>query len=258
MDQPLEIPSKIDALLEIETRLFEKGHGIAESVSKKNSNWKEDIRYTTFNTLSSVLRYARLSLILREQTLENSEWWTSKYFSYFSYMDSHFGISENGRVQMRTEARQSISNDFLQSMIVGLYTLCFSIRESRFRIFYNYLVTTDSESSTEKGEIREGDINKIVKRILCELNLYDKISYFDLFRLVRNTIHNNGVFTQKNTTVYCAGKTFNFVKGTAPNYRDSFDLLILVLLPEVIEVIEKSIDQLLPYNKIVDPFTNQK
>jgi len=89
------------------------------------------------------------------------------------------------------------------------------------------------------------------------LNLNSKSGCIELFRNVRNTIHNNGVYTQDDDTVDCGGISYKFEKGNPPNYGDSLDLLILTILPEVVEILDKIISRLLVERIIVDPFATE-
>jgi hypothetical protein len=242
--------AKIDSLLDLETKLYDKAYKTAKNIAPRNKNWEKDIRYTTFNTLSSVIRYARLNLIFREEFLEDSKWWNINYDEYFGYLGPYFGIAESDRIRGRDNIRQPVSDDFVKTMIVGLYSSSFSIMESRFRLFYNYLIKEEQKASIKGGR----DINNIIKPLLCELNLYSKIGCIDLFRVARNTIHNNGVHTHNDTIIYCKQKPYPFFKGKPATYGDSLDLLILKILPEVIEIFDKIIERLSTESAIVDPF----
>lgn len=249
-DRPLEMKAKIAALLELETQLFGKGYKIAESIIQRNENWQKDIRYTTFNTLSSIVRYARLNLIFRENFLQDSNWWNTNYRPYFAYMDPYFGIAESDRIKGSADMRQIVSDDFVKTMMVGLYASCFSMMESRFRIFYDYLI-----NSKDKGQINGLKINKLISKVLDSIDMSSKIGCIDLFRYVRNTVNNNGVYTQNDDRIYCKEKPYHFLKGVPPTYGDSLDLLILVILPIVIEILDLIIDKVLGEQYIIDPFT---
>lgn len=88
---------KINYMLDFEAKLFNKATKIAERISKTNPKWQTDIRYTTYNTFSSMIRSARLILIFNQQCLNNSNWWNSHWNNHFFYLDDYFGISENYR-----------------------------------------------------------------------------------------------------------------------------------------------------------------
>ncbi len=236
----------------LEVKLFNKAAETAMNIPNKNSDWKVDIRYTTYNTLSSIIRFAKLSFIFRDQCLGKDDWWNSNYEIYFSYLDQYVDNYLGDKEIMRMVRRQTISDEFIKSMIVGLYTSCFSILESRVRVFYNYLLNPPA-----KGEIKEGNFGTLVKEILGFLDLNSKCGCIQLFHNVRNAIHNNGVYTQSDEVVDCNGKSYKFEKGNPPNYGDFLDLLILTILPEVIEILDRIIYRLLVERVILDPFARE-
>ena len=138
---------KIFDLHTLEIKLFNKAAETAMNISNNNFDWKRDIRYTTYNTLSSVIRFAKLSVIFRDQYLEKDDWWNPNYDIYFSYLDQYDDSNVYDKATMRFLRRQTISNDFIKTMIVGLYASSFSILDSRVRVFYNYLL-----NPSEKGK----------------------------------------------------------------------------------------------------------
>ena len=243
---------KIFDLHTLEIKLFDKAAKTAMKIANNTFDWKTDIRYTTYNTLSSVIRFAKLSVIFRDQCLEKDDWWNSNYDIYFSYLDQYADNNSSDNEIMRFLRRQTISDDFIKTMIIGLYTSSFSIFESRVRVFYNYLL-----NPSEKGKIKEGNFSKLIDGILDIMNLNSKSGCIELFRNTRNTIHNNGVYTQDDDTIDCGGKSYKFEKGNPPNYGDSLDLLILTILPEVVEILDKMISRLLVERVILDPFAKE-
>jgi hypothetical protein len=243
---------KIFDLHTLEIKLFDKAAKTAIGIANNNFDWKTDIRYTTYNTLSSVIRFAKLSVIFRDQCLDKDDWWNSNYDIYFSYLDQYAEHYLSDKETMRILRRQTMSDDYIKTMIVGLYALSFSILESRVRVFYNYLL-----NPSEKGKIKEGNFGKLIDGILDLVNLNSKRGCIELFRNARNTLHNNGVYTQDDDTVDCGGRSYKFEKGYPPNYGDSLDLLILRILPEVVEILDKMISRLLVERIIVDPFAKE-
>ena len=244
--------NKIFDLHTLEIKLFNKAAETAVNISNNNFDWKRDIRYTTYNRLSSVIRSAKLSVIFRDQCLEKDDWWNPNYDIYFSYLDPYDDSNVYDKATMRFLRRQTISNDFIKTMIVGLYASSFSILDSRVRVFYNYLL-----HPSEKGVIKEGNISKLIERILDFLNLNSKRGCIELFRNARNTIHDNGVYTQDDDMVNCGGNSYKLEKGNPPNYGDSLDLLTLTILPEVVEILDKIISRLLVERIILDPFAKE-
>ncbi len=172
------------------------------------------------------------------------------YGIYFSYPNEHLGKNEDYEQKLKKENHQTISKHLVQFLIVGLYSSLFSVMESRFRLFYNYLI-----NSEEKGQIRRaGNISKISERILEHLNFSNGSVCIKLFTKIRNTIHNNGVYSHDDETIMYKGKLYKFEKGKPPNYGDPIDVLILEILPDIMEILDKLIFELLEERVIEDPF----
>ena len=66
-----------------------------------------------------------------------------------------------------------------------------------------------------------------------------------------------GYILKSDETVDCGGRSYKFEKGNPPNYGDSLDLLILTILPEVVEILDKIISRLLVERIILDPFAKE-
>jgi len=244
---------KIYDLHVLEIKLFNKATETARNILNNNFDWKTDIRYTTYNTLSSVIRSAKLTVIFRDQCLARDNWWNSNYDVYFSYLDQqHVDNYLGDKEIVKIIRRQTISDDFIKTMIIGLYASCFSIFESRVRVLYNHLL-----NPSEKGNTKEGNFSTLVKEILDFLDLNSKSGCIELFQNIRNTIHNNGVYTQSDEVVDCNGRSYKFEKGNPSNYGDSLALLILTILPEVIEILDKMISPLFFERIILDPFVKE-
>jgi hypothetical protein len=125
----MDIKRRINDLHNLESDLFNKSSIIANKI-KNNHNFKKDIRYTIFNILSSIIRSSKLMLILKDQYLDDEDWWNSNYNKYFSYLDNYFGISENDRQIKRKESFQMISIDLIHFIMVGIYASPFLLRKA--------------------------------------------------------------------------------------------------------------------------------
>lgn len=130
----MEIERKIEDLHKLELNLFDKSYEISTKIKHYNPNFKEDIRYTTYNTLASVIRSIKLLLILKNQYLDTTEWWNSNYENHFAGL-TKFIASENDRKIYKSLHYEIIPNDLMQFILVGAYSSFFSLMESRFRIF---------------------------------------------------------------------------------------------------------------------------
>jgi hypothetical protein len=96
----MDIDRRKNQLLGLESSLFDHADKISKNINGK-SDYKKDIRYTTYNTLSSIIRSTRLLLIFKNQYLDDDAWWIENYKQHFQYLDNYFGISENGRELFR-------------------------------------------------------------------------------------------------------------------------------------------------------------
>lgn len=96
----------------------------------------------------------------------------------------------------------------------------------------------------------------------------------ELFRIIRNTIHNNGVFTKENTRkryisdsdnyynfkgnnleIIYNNNPYKFYSGYVPDFINSMSLLTQRILPVVIDSLDKLISKLLLISQqITDPF----
>ena len=94
----------------------------------------------------------------------------------------------------------------------------------------------------------------MANKLLNHIGLSQKIDCIKLFSNIRNTIHNNGVYTREDKNISYNGKPYKFEKYKSPNYGDYLDLLVLEILPDVFKVLDKMISELLNEKIIEDPF----
>ena len=64
----------INHLYNLELELFDKADKCAKKIVKDNPEYKKDIRYTTYDRLLSIIRSARLLLILKDQCIGDGKW----------------------------------------------------------------------------------------------------------------------------------------------------------------------------------------
>jgi hypothetical protein len=121
----MDIDRRKNQLLGLESSLFDHADKISKNINGK-SDYKKDIRYTTYNTLSSIIRSTRLLLIFKNQYLDDDVWWIENYKQHFQYLDNYFGISENGRELFRKNSYKIIPDDLIHFINVSLYSSLFS------------------------------------------------------------------------------------------------------------------------------------
>ena len=241
----------IDDLDIVEVCLFKKAQKIGTRLaSKGNNSCRLDIRYTTYNTLASIFRTAKLLLIYKQDNLDENDWWDQNFDRYFDSMNYFLPVDYNSRMEIKQTYYKQIPKDFYDFSVVGLYSSLFSMIESRFRVFYNYYFKT-----SKIGEI-EALLNfgKLSCNLINKLQLHQKENAIKLFTIVRNTIHNNGVYTREDTVISYKGLTYKFINGKATGYGDPLRLLVQDIFPDVMTILYKIIDDLDGYNTIVDPF----
>ena len=254
-------------LNKLEKDLVKRYTAISQQLHKNNIEFRKDIRYTTFNTFTSIIESLELYFILRAKCLLENEFWNDiKSLDIFPINDSKF--DENIR---------AIRNDFDAFINIGLYISSFSFIESRFRYLYNYIF-----DNNEKGKIYwKKSISEIFDKIYSMIIFSDKEYYaFELFRTIRNSLHNNGVFTApfsgekkrefpinscNNNCVYndqCKKITYDktgyeFYYNKVPDFGNSMNLLTQMILPDMIKILCKIIKELMNIGtEMTDPFLN--
>jgi len=107
---------------------------------------------------------------------------------------------------------------------IGLTQFAFSTVESGLRV----LLKAIDPQACHQGTAEFKNIYECLLRSKLTSLPADSIELLDLFRLVRNTVHNNGVFFHKsgqNATAIYKGKTYQFQQGMAINFT-GFDFVI--------------------------------
>ena len=107
-----------------------------------------------------------------------------------------------------------MTKDFDKLINFAVYHSSFSMVESRYRVFYSYLV-----NSNNKEKIKEGNISNIFNEIAGNTKLSDdERNAFIFFKTIRNLIHNNGVHTQKDLQLCYRGNPYLFQKYIVPDF----------------------------------------
>lgn len=242
-----------------------KSNEIKRELDKMNINSMNDVRYTTFSTLSSIIRSVELYFTCRGLDLLVNDWWD------YLVKVNRFPINERSRVN----DIDNIIKDLDSFINVGLILSTFSIIESRLRVIYKYFINKGSGSINYQDSIFE-----IYTAIYKEVGFSAKEYYaIELFRIIRNTTHNNGVFTKENPDhrfikdnynflissgsgnikITFDGHEYSFVRGYAPDFVNSMNLIIQRILPTVADSLYKLINSLLSISiEITDPFLKSK
>jgi hypothetical protein len=181
-----------------------------------------DARITAFAKLINVLNSVQLAFTFASKHLLYKPWW-----------------DEIARTPIPDSDKQMYANEFANFMKVGFVHALFSSIESSLRLFLRALDLTACNSGMAEF--------KLIYDCLFNSKLAaaptDGRKLLDILRLVRNTIHNNGVYFSPRggtTTLTWQVDTFEFKQGVAVDFV-TWEFLIRVsdslraLLREIVE-----------------------
>jgi len=161
----------------------------------------DDVRITTFGKLCAAAVNAQLGMALVAQYLQYEGWWSANCP----------GLVGTGR-------QQTLEN-FVDMLRISLVLSAFSAVESSLRVILKELDPTAANGST--GEFKS--VYECLLKSKLSRKYESECELLDLLRLVRNTVHNNGVYLPKsgNTeTINWKSVTYNFVPGRAVTMVD--------------------------------------
>ena len=183
---------------------------------------KHDARITAFSKTINVFNSLQLGLAFISKHLLHKQWWSAIATQDIPDID-----------------KQIYVNEFANLTKIGFIQGIFSAVESSLRLLLRALDPTACN-----GGLAEF---KSVYECLFKSNLTssspDAIALLDLLRLVRNTIHNNGVYfhpSGNDVTAIWKGNTYAFKQGKPIDFV-TWELLIVVsnalrlLLRQVVE-----------------------
>lgn len=183
---------------------------------------QHDARITAFSKLINVLNSLQLAFTFLSKHLLHKQWWDAM-----------------ARTPLPDCDKQLYANEFANFTKVGFVHAMFSSIESSLRLFLRAL-----DPAVCNGGMAEF---KSIYDCLFNSKLAtapaDGIELLDLLRLVRNTIHNNGVYFNPrgaDVTLSWQGQTFEFRQGAAVDFV-TWEFLIQVsdslrmLLRQVVE-----------------------
>jgi len=187
---------------------------------KKKYGWNEsDARITVFNKIINVINTANLGYVFISKYLQKKDWWKENEL---------FSINEGTIIKTVEEFEMSIRIALIQNVMYAT--------ESSFRIF---------SRAVQPGACKNGaaEFKSIYSSLLKKTSLQEKEILLDLFRNIRNTMHNNGLFfppNNKNQEIIFQGKEFHFIVGEHCHFVETELVVkltanIIVLLQEFIE-----------------------
>ena len=141
----------------------------------------QDIRLMVYDRFLAVLDMALIQEMFRTFQLPVKSWWTSLPEEF-----ARNGISPVIKWEPNEADRAKIIGAFDGQCIFVLYMLLFATLENVARQIVRVVHQTESKDG-------RGDISKIY-HLLLSTNYSKYESALELFRLARNTSHNNGVY----------------------------------------------------------------
>ena len=182
--------------------------------------WNDnDARLTIFNKLNRLLASITLGYFLMETIVQKEEFWRQHQPS------------------LTSESINKAFNDYEMIFRIGLLHNLIYCVESSFRIYVRAL----DPSACKNGQ---AEFKSIYDWLLKKLSIQaTSVERLDLFRNIRNTMHNNGLFVPtsgKDQTIIHKNVSYKFEVGK-PNEFVTTELIVN-LLPDLIILIENTIE----------------
>jgi len=235
----------IDHLKNIEQKAYDAGKRVRTEIKNPNNDY--DARVSTFFFIAQVVRWFKISLIFKNEYLNNPlnpHWYNKIYLSKYRQRQPEIGYVPfqgiKGRGLLMPEIndyRLILINEFEDVMRVAYSQVLYSIMESKFRLF---LMKAYPDALKKRGK---KDIFHDVYECLLEetgRTRYKHLIWF--FSLIRNTIHNNGKYWNKLMRCVCTKYKGNIFIFEHDNMVDlpggAFTVLLLYITPDVIDMME--------------------
>ncbi len=165
-----------------------------------NIDPEKDARITAFSKMVNVFNSVQLALTFVSKHLLDLNWWK---------------VISRGEIPL-SDAR-IYAKEFMGFSKLGFVQFLFSTTESSFRLFLRALDSTACDGGM-------GPFKSVYDCLLrSSLSLYppESIELLDLLRLVRNTVHNNGVYFHRNwrdAAVTWRGTSYEFKQSTPVDF----------------------------------------
>jgi len=187
----------------------------AREGAQRTLGWSErDARIAIFNKLSNALLALMLGYVFAERYLSKKAWW-----------------HENSAIPITDKSMFDSAREFEMFLRIGLVQNIMYAVESSFRIFVRSL-----DPAACKGG--NAEFQSIYRYLLKRINLESRLSVLDLWRNIRNTIHNNGIFMPPNgsdETIIHKSVTYKFVATKSVEFVNIE--LLLFLISDIITLI---------------------
>lgn len=181
--------------IELIQNIRDSFHLKKDIITSQFPSWNpiKDARITIFSKCINVCNSTQLAFTFMHFHLTDPQWWKQIGKSEIPLTDIQIYLSE---YDMFTK--------------IGYIQFSFASIESAFRLYVKALDPTACNNGTS-------EFKSIYSYLLKRLSLQSHENILDILRLIRNTVHNNGVYFHKNgnnETVTYKGIVYNFNIGT--------------------------------------------
>lgn len=217
---PDEIHRLIEELQPVRDRFADDKDAVTAIYSFVNQ--KHDARITAYSKAINVLNSVQLAFTFISKHLLYGEWWAAV-----------------AREPIPDTDKQIYANEFANFTKVAFVQGLFLAIESSLRLFLRKI----DPVACNGGMAEFKSIYECLFKSKLTVEPSNGIALLDLLRLVRNTIHNNGVYfhpTGNDASIVWDGETFEFKQGTPVDFV-TWEFMIRVsealrlLLREVVE-----------------------
>jgi hypothetical protein len=191
--------------------------------SKYSQLEKNDARFTFFHKCIQVYDNILLLYIIRKFYLPNKEFFnkhkgeiTLREGLEEQFMAEHgniFNNLDNEEEKKHAYFYNLLANEIDSFTIFTFFQGIFVAFESTFRLIF----------PTIKKREPPNNISNVLDELKLDLGLSDYSKFFDLLRNLRNSIHNNGVYTQKNDEIVWNGFKYEFIKSKPIEIENLWD-----------------------------------
>lgn len=211
---------------------------LAHSVEAAHPSWRptSDARVACFGKFANIIESTELGLKFLDEYLTHAEWWAANYAPLPSSEDVAICVGE-----------------FSQFNKAALVQLAFGAIESSLRVFLRALDSTACSGGTAEFK----SIYDCLLRTKVRLpKPDDRVALLDLFRGIRNSIHNHGVYLRRDgadTIVAYRGTSYDFLHGKPIEFVTW--TLVAQLVADVLELLSELVasPELQSIASLVDP-----
>ena len=216
-------------------------------IANPNFLKEKDMRITFYSRYISTFDVALLYFMFRTFQLPSDSWWST--------LPSEFRKQEISPTLFWTpgeDDRLKIVTAVDNYWSFSLFIMLFGILESSVRAIVRIAYPT-------KYNDGRAEITQIFRALLsANYSKYEK--FLELFRLCRNTSHNNGVYfpdRKGNRDLEFKGNTYHFIDRDIVELGDVPKLLFFDIIPELLEMIDEIVNSadISKHDEIIDPST---